>query len=169
MLLLSAKRQLEESHTIEKFRPAEEIDSALELVKIKSDEYCIDIRSDINSKVTLRGDTVRFYQIVLNLLLNAVESYENYKTNKKLVEISLEKIGKSFVLEVKDYGKGIDKRQLKHIFEPFFTTRKRRGGTGIGLYLTKEYVEELFKGKIKISSKKRSGTSVKVEIPLKNK
>lgn len=78
------------------------------------------------------------YQVLLNLLLNAIEALGD--SENKLVEIIFAKDAKGYFLRFKDNGSGIDKQTAKKIFEPFFTTKKE--GTGLGLYVIKKLLNE---------------------------
>jgi signal transduction histidine kinase/DNA-binding response OmpR family regulator len=66
---------------------------------------------------------------------------------------------------VEDNGKGIDNKDIPSIFDRFFQTRTTKGGTGVGLALTKSLVE-LHKGSISVQSTPGEGTCFKVMIPL---
>ncbi|MBQ6309686.1 MAG: ATP-binding protein, partial [Prevotella sp.] len=67
------------------------------------------------------------------------------------------------IIEVKDTGKGIRKKDQKSVFTPGFTTKKR--GWGLGLSLAKRIVEEYHKGKIFVkSSEPGVGTTFRIEL-----
>ncbi len=169
ILLLSAKQQLnfDEESCVIKFFPVDEIKSAIEAVEIKAHENGVKLETDLDKKLVLKGDPVKFYQIVLNLLLNAVESFETgKKLIKNIIKVSLYKRKRNLVLDVEDNGKGISSQRRNQIFKPFYTTKKKTGGTGIGLFLSKEYSEKYFCGKLSFKSYKSSGTIFTLEIPL---
>lgn len=73
---------------------------------------------------------------VLNLLLNAVEA----SAPGQAVEAASERDGDSVVLRVRDRGSGVAPSDRTRLFEPYFTTK--RGGTGLGLALARQAVEE---------------------------
>ncbi len=120
-------------------------------------------------KVKLTGDPLQFQQILLNLIINAIEAYPkaNCLTLKRVVTVDFE-IKKDYLLmQVRDYGSGIRPAQLKQIFEPFYTTKTvDRQGLGIGLVIVKTYVRDGFDGQIKVTSSTRRGTCFSVKIPL---
>jgi signal transduction histidine kinase len=66
-------------------------------------------------------------------------------------------------LVVADRGVGIDPKVLAHIFDPYFTTK--RGGTGLGLPITKNIVEGLG-GTIGVTSAPGAGTEIVVDLPI---
>jgi len=67
------------------------------------------------------------------------------------------------VIEIKDDGIGIPRKNLNSIFDPFFTTKKE--GTGMGLALAYNIISD-HSGKLNIESKQGIGTTVKVTLPL---
>ena len=130
----------------------------------------VNVKLLINSigSVRLYGNQVKFQQILSNLINNAIEAYEFSHATSRLVNVKVERSGKQkIVLSVTDHGVGIEPKQLKQIFEPFYTTKhKGKRGLGIGLDITKNYVEQDFHGTIEVSSNPEAGTVFKLKIPL---
>ena len=89
------------------------------------------------------ADKERIYQVISNLIKNALKFIPS--TDGK-IEITLEKVKEdndekeSVSVKIKDNGKGIDKEVLPRLFEKF-TTKSEFGGTGLGLYISKNIVE----------------------------
>ena len=81
------------------------------------------------------------------------------------VEIDVAVRGQSFVVTVRDFGRGIAEADLEHIFEPFFTTGRGRGGTGLGLSIVKNLIEESLNGRIGARSKPGAGVEMEIEMP----
>nr|HPJ14916.1 HAMP domain-containing sensor histidine kinase [Spirochaetota bacterium]HPM35880.1 HAMP domain-containing sensor histidine kinase [Spirochaetota bacterium] len=71
----------------------------------------------------------------------------------------------SIIMIYSDNGRGISEENLSKIFTPFFTTKKDKGGTGIGLSLVKNLIEETLKGKIACESVQDKGTMFKISFP----
>jgi signal transduction histidine kinase len=69
----------------------------------------------------------------------------------------------AFIIEIEDNGIGISKQNLSRIFDMFFVTNKNKG-TGLGLYIVKEAIENL-NGTITVESKIHIGTKFIVTIP----
>ncbi len=104
-------------------------------------------------------DSDQIHQLLLNLLLNAVQSLEG--SGKVKVEIgSLDDCARVIV---SDTGRGIPENQLAQIFRPFYTTRGN--GTGLGLSLAKRIVEE-HHGRISVTSVVGKGSKFEVLIPF---
>jgi signal transduction histidine kinase len=68
---------------------------------------------------------------------------------------------------VEDTGYGIAPAQMAKIFDSDFTTKKGKGGTGLGLYITKKVVED-HNGSIKVDSTPQIGTTFTIRLPLLN-
>lgn len=110
-------------------------------------------------------DTDKFKQIMHNLLTN---SYKYLKPNGK-VEVILKKEKSSLIIKVIDNGIGIPEKDLPYIFERFYRSdlsrNKNTGGSGIGLTITKSFVEA-HGGKIYAESKLNEGTTFIIEFPM---
>jgi len=94
-------------------------------------------------------------QVILNLLNNAKDSFED---DSKRKEIKLQLTTNEYGLEIEccDNGEGIDESIKDKIFDPYFTTKEKRQGSGIGLYMSKEIIQKIFNGKINLSSRQYS-------------
>lgn len=101
-------------------------------------------------------------QVVLNLLVNALDSIEP----DGRVTVALARSGRDAVLEVTDDGCGMTPEVLEHLFEPFFTRRKNGQGTGLGLSIVQRIVSD-HGGRIEASSAGPGRGSVfRVTLPL---
>jgi signal transduction histidine kinase len=104
------------------------------------------------SGLTLYGDPARYRQMIANLITNAIDAYDKgASANEREVTITAEQAKDAVRITVSDHGKGIPPEIQKKIFDPFYTTKDK--GTGIGLFVVKQIVEEYFHGKIALSSK----------------
>ena len=82
--------------------------------------------------IPIQGDRVQLQQVVLNLVLNAVEAMSAGEAGARELSIRTEQIPAGGVLvEVRDSGPGIDRGDLERVFEPFYTTKT--SGVGMGL------------------------------------
>ncbi|HLZ42783.1 MAG TPA: ATP-binding protein [Candidatus Sulfotelmatobacter sp.] len=104
-------------------------------------------------------DSDQIHQVLLNLLLNALQAID---VNGKIA-VTLEWKGKHAVIEVSDTGRGIPPDLLPNIFRPFFTTKG--DGTGLGLSLARRIVED-HQGRIDVTSAVGKGTTFAVVLPL---
>lgn len=145
----------------DEFRPNEIIYEAINMVKKEAADKNIKITTNCCFDKPLIGDSNKFYQIILNLLANAIK-YSNNDSNIDL--ITKEDKGK-FIMVVKDEGIGIPKEDLPRIFERFYRVDKSRTtrGTGLGLAIVKHIVK-LFNGDIFVESKLGEGSKFTVVI-----
>jgi hypothetical protein len=105
-------------------------------------------------------DSGQIHQVLLNLLLNAIQSIESAGTVR--VEIGSREGCASVV--VSDTGCGIPAQNLANIFRPFYTTKGN--GTGLGLSLAHRIVEEHY-GRVEVSSVVGKGSTFEVLLPFR--
>ncbi len=103
----------------------------------------------------LTADPDLMEQVMINLILNAIQAVAGKETPAIKVKASLESEG-AIIITVEDNGLGIVKEALDKIFIPFFTTKEK--GSGIGLSLSKRIVR-LHKGTIKVKSEVDKGST----------
>jgi signal transduction histidine kinase len=110
------------------------------------------------------GSRTKLGQVVLNLVVNALEamSPETRKTN--LLRVKLWAEDDRVRLLIEDNGPGIPPETLDRIFDPFFTT-KAEGGTGLGLAISRRIVEEC-EGSMEVTSVLGVGTRFLVDLPV---
>ncbi|MBC3758338.1 HAMP domain-containing histidine kinase [Hyunsoonleella sp. SJ7] len=109
-----------------------------------------------NTSLEIEIDTYLIEQVLINLILNAVEACKEVE-NPSISIKALKNIEGQVVLKIIDNGKGIPEEIMESIFVPFFTTKKT--GSGIGLSLCKQIIL-LHKGKLLVKSKEGEGTVV---------
>ena len=101
-------------------------------------------------------------QLFINLIKNAIEASHS----GDIVSVCLKKPESNRILiTVKDHGEGITSERLKRIGEPFYSSKEK--GTGLGLTVSFKIVES-HNGNIQFDSEKGKGTTVLIELPMKN-
>ena len=120
----------------------------------------VSIHSDLpTDEVVVKMNKALLEWVIENLCKNAVDAMEG----QGRIELCLFDEGSSAIIEVRDNGKGIRKKDIKNVFTPGFTTKKR--GWGLGLSLAKRIVEEYHKGKIFVkNSEVGVGTTFRIEL-----
>ena len=113
---------------------------------------------------TFNGDKTNLNSAVGNLVKNAVQAIGNKPDGK--IEVSLQSSETSFIISVKDNGKGIKDEDKDRIFLPNFTTKS--GGSGVGLSLTYNIVQAAG-GTISFESQENVGTRFQIVLPKQNK
>jgi len=133
------------------------------LVLAENKQQKVLVRIDDNISIT--GDKVRIYQLLLNLADNAIK----YTPDNGIIEITLSKEGSYAIFTIKDNGIGIPDEHLPFVFERFYRVDKSRsrqsGGYGLGLAVCKTIVEA-HKGIITLSSNISGGITVFVKLPV---
>jgi two-component system, NtrC family, sensor kinase len=107
----------------------------------------------------------RLVQVLVNLLINAADAVSEPGAKERRIRINAEHVGGEVVIEVEDTGPGLSPEARKRIFEPFFTTKPPGKGTGLGLALSREYVEA-DGGTLTVEEAPTGGARVVVKLPL---
>ncbi len=124
---------------------------------LKSKNIALQFKLD-NPELQIDLDASLIEQVLINLILNAVEACKNVES--PLIKISAEKnIEGVAIIKVSDNGIGVPNEILDKIFIPFFSTKKN--GSGIGLSLCQQ-IMFLHKGKIQINSIENNGTVIQL-------
>ncbi len=142
------------------------------------------ILKNIPDKVFINVNRQRFQQVLINLIKNSIDAGDTgnqieLKADfcwdhscalpadayvignlKKPLNPKMPYTG----LSIKDSGKGMDKKTIKHIFDPFYTTKAPGKGLGIGLYIVQEIIRE-YSGEIGVISHPEKGTEFIIRLP----
>jgi signal transduction histidine kinase len=109
------------------------------------------------------GDEMLLEQVIRNLEINAAHAMGDQGTLTLNTRASEDK---SFVeFSITDTGHGIPDDQRDQIFLPFYTTKEKGKGTGLGMYIVKQIVEQ-HKGYIQLKSDIGVGTSITIGLPV---
>lgn len=145
------------------------VKSCLYFIGIKADHNRITITKDLSDGLPPANlDRQQIKQVLLNLLMNALEAMEGSGGRLTVRTHRLEKQQKAWVqIEISDTGCGIPSADLEHIFDPFHTTKHastEREGTGLGLAIVHQIVHE-HGGYIDVTSEVGRGTTFWVNLP----
>jgi len=110
-------------------------------------------------KVKVRGNANQLQQVLVNMMLNAVQAMQ---AGGRLTILIREK-EREALLEVADTGSGIPEEVLANIFDPFFTTKTE--GTGLGLSLSFAIIRD-HHGDIEVQSEQGKGTTFIIHLPI---
>ena len=136
------------------------VDETLSSLNANFDEHHIIIKKNYNQISPIEIDAEQIRQVLLNLILNAVEAMPSGGT----IEVTIQEIEREEVeIKLSDTGCGISDEKLKEIFNPFFTTKE--GGTGLGLSIVQRIINE-HGGRIEVESKENRGTQFKLFLPI---
>jgi signal transduction histidine kinase len=119
-------------------------DAILEVIEVTRSEL---LRNDVSLQTELakglpliRGDRIQLQQIVLNLIMNAVEAMSDVsKGARDFLIRTAEDISNGVLVTVRDSGPGLNPESLERLFDPFHTTKP--GGMGMGLSICRSIIE----------------------------
>jgi PAS domain S-box-containing protein len=119
----------------------ENIDGAVSFIKHALQLESIKVEVEADPELSALGYPKEFAQVLLNLLSNALDAFKEKKVeNPKLIIRGIAE-GNMAVVTVTDNAGGINEQAMANIFELNFTTKESSGGTGIGLYMSKNIIE----------------------------
>ncbi len=107
-----------------------------------------------NTRLILRADVNLLEQVIINLLLNAIEAVK--EVDEPYISLSAVETKDHIQLKIQDNGSGMSAEIQEQIFTPFFTTKKT--GTGVGLTLSKQ-IMLMHGGNISVDSKEGQGST----------
>ncbi|MBI5511126.1 MAG: hypothetical protein HY903_20380 [Deltaproteobacteria bacterium] len=138
------------------------VSRAVDLATLRLQKQKVELtRNEPPSPVMIVGDSAQLAQVVINVLLNAIDAMPGGGA----LQISVVANKATAILRIKDSGTGIADADLPHVFDPFFTTKEAGKGTGLGLAVSHRIVLD-HGGGIEIDSAPGSGTEVTVRLPL---
>ncbi len=103
-------------------------------------------------KIELYGLRNEFIQVLMNIINNSIDAFEQNNIKKRLIFIEAMKKDDYVLVCIKDSAGGIPKEILNRIFEPYFTTKHQYSGTGIGLYMSREIIVRNMHGTINVQN-----------------
>jgi PAS domain S-box-containing protein len=112
----------------------------------------------------LHANLQNLEQVVLNLIINAMESID-HDHGKVRIETRYSETDRHIVIDVSDNGRGVNPKVAEKIFDPFVTDRQAIGGTGLGLSVTYNLVKA-HNGDIAFKSLPGQGTTFSITLPL---
>lgn len=153
----------------ESFKIVDSLNDSFKIIERSIEVSNIHFTKNIKiDNIYLQGMKNRFMQIILNLLNNAIDVLNEVDSSDKKIDISASILENEILqIIVKDNGSGILAEEYSMIFEPFYSTKKDNLGTGLGLHIAKDILENDFQGKIKAINNDEKGASFLIEIPLK--
>ena len=141
------------------------IELVYELIKPQLNANGIELIKEFPSQaVELEMIQNQIQQVILNVLLNAMEALKSQPPPRKIwLEVCNELVDR-VILSIEDNGKGLTADLEEKVFEPFFSTRQ--GGTGLGLSVSYDLVVDVHKGDIRfVTPVHGNGARVRITLP----
>lgn len=124
-------------------------DKTYELISSQFKDNNIIFIKEIND-IQVYGRPNELSQVLINLIKNAKDELVKLNNNhKKLIFVNIYKENSRAIIKIKDNAGGISKNIMNKIFDAYFTTKEEKEGTGIGLYMSRQIIQEM-KGKIEV-------------------
>lgn len=167
ILDLSAVQSENTTLKIEKIDLIQLINQVIERFKILSEQENYQFLFTHPDEAIIKADKKRIYQVIYNLINNAI----NYTGNDKKVYINIINEKHKYRIEIKDTGKGIKQEDLKHIWDKYYHSEKKHKrnsyGTGLGLSIVKSILQ-MHNYKYGVTSSNK-GSNFYFEIPKDDK
>ena len=136
--------------------------SVLELVRIDLQKHEIELQTQPDGRIPeVLGNQVQLQQVILNLVMNAIELMSSSQTRVLRIKTELSQSNKVHV-SIEDTGTGIKPSDVARIFQPMFTTKAR--GMGMGLSICQSIIEN-HDGRIWVSPGANGGSIFQFELP----
>ena len=147
----------------ERFDAARVVQSCYTLEgRVLRERVLLELSSPLES-VYLLGDPNALYDALVNLIRNAADASVG---RPGPVRIGFERAGQTLQVTVRDQGQGIAPHNLDRIFDSGFTTKVFGEGTGVGLSLVRDVVQNMFGGTVTVESTVNVGTTVTLTLPI---
>ncbi len=145
------------------------IDKVVTIIENKLNRNNIKVQINIDPSIKIFGIPTSFRQILLNLITNSIEAYQDissYKlqTKSRIIEISAKITENKVIIYFSDFAMGISEYHSELIFEAFCTTKANNGNLGLGLNICKNILARDFNGTINLVSNKNP-TKFEIIIP----
>jgi signal transduction histidine kinase len=151
-----ARLETGEAETIALAPFLEKLERQLDIPEGASERLILRVASD----VAVQADPAALRQVMLNLLLNAVDACRQDGGGE--VSVTADRRGPFVEISVADTGVGMDPDTLRRAAEPFFSTKA--DGSGLGIYLAQTLTEKM-NGRMTIRSRAGDGTTVTLALP----
>lgn len=125
-------------------------------------EHKITLSKHYEAVPHIHGDVDKLRIAFENLVINACEAMEEAGG---ALTLRMNRTVDAIRIEIQDTGCGIDAEGLQNVFKPLYSTKRDRGGTGLGMWIAQQIINE-HRGQIDIRSKPGVGTTIYVELPI---
>lgn len=137
---------------------SEIVKSTIKQLQPQAGKRNIEITCRTENEIEIMGDMEKLRQVMLNLLINAIDASPESST----IEVELTENERTISLTVWDSGQGIPQENIDKVFEPFFTTKS--SGTGLGLAIAGNIIAR-HKGTLALKNNDNGGTTAEIVLP----
>lgn len=119
---------------------------------------------EVDPSISLHVNSGSLGQLLTNLVLNStIHAFDGLKDRQ--LQISGSQTPQHIFLKVSDNGNGISETVLPNLFTPFYTTGRRKGGTGLGLYISRQIATEVLNGSLNVENLPEKGCEFTLRLP----
>ena len=152
------------------------INAALEMAQFKIKLSEIEFVKDYNESIPeINGNFTQLQEVFFNIIDNSYDAIMQRKEERKEIgykgqlEVTVNKRVKTLEILMRDNGIGVRDIDRRKLFTPFFTTKlSNRKGTGLGLYVIRQIIEENHHGKVRFASVYGEGSQMQILLPIAN-
>ncbi|NNF97593.1 MAG: HAMP domain-containing histidine kinase, partial [Halobacteria archaeon] len=156
--ILSFAREKKPSYI--SFDMTELLAETIELLRYRIESSEIVLETKIAESLPMQGDPNLLQQVLVNILLNAIQASP---AGSKIL-VKAEQVHEFVEIEITDYGIGITSNDFSKIFDPFFTTKEEGEGTGLGLSISYGIVQR-HNGSLSLENASHGGAKVRICLP----
>ena len=142
------------------------LDDAMLVMQGTLQRHEIELKVNVKDKVCIKGYLSEFSQVLINLLNNSKDAFNQNMTNNRVINLEIQKIDVNYaMISFKDNAGGIEKDNLDKIFEPYFTTKHASIGTGLGLYMSRMIIQNSMGGTLEAKNSD-GGACFFIKVPV---
>jgi len=152
------------SDLVRRFRPREYFEELFVSLHPPDKRVRVEVVLEGDPDLEVSSYPGTFSQVITNLYMNSCHhGFED--RSEGTVTLTFWVVGDRLLLRYRDDGKGMDEATLKRIYDPFFTTRRDLGGTGLGMHIVFNLVNQKLGGTIKATSAPGEGAEFVLDLP----
>jgi signal transduction histidine kinase len=146
---------------------SETVREVLDIVNIEAGHHQVSMHTELDAGLPpVKGDRVQLQQVVLNLVMNAIDAMKVVTGPRQLLIRSQRQGSTELLVVVRDSGIGLDQQNIERLFEPFYTTKLE--GMGLGLRISRSIIEE-HGGRLWATPNAGPGTTLQFTLPIRDR
>jgi len=126
---------------------------AIKINKAIIDKNNITVVEELDEEVTIHNLSFGLLQAMVNIIYNAKDALKKISEADRFIFITTKNYDNRVEITITDTGKGISDEVIGNIFKPYFTTKQKTYGTGLGLHMAYNIIEQNMSGKISVDNK----------------
>jgi C4-dicarboxylate-specific signal transduction histidine kinase len=141
------------------------IEEIVALIRHEAARHHLTVQTELASNLPpVNGDRVQLQQVVLNLMMNAIDATHDAPNGRREILVRSQRDGAAAIrVIVEDHGVGITAEQIEKMFDPFFTTKPQ--GLGMGLSISRSIIESHL-GRLSAVPRSSGGTIMHFTLPV---